>query len=296
MDHPTLGEIKAFASTAKHLSFVKAAAELGINPSTLSCTVRSLERRLGIRLLERTTRTVALTTAGELVLSDLQPMLANYSSALETANALKKSPAGILRLLVSPTAALFIAMPTIAAFLNEYPDIQIELSSRASPMRTGEKFDAGIRVSVGIDPEMVAVRISEPTQVITVASPQYLAKHPPVTTPKDLEHQNCIRLREDEGAVESQWRYSKKEESFVQPIIGSIIVDSLELVLAAATNGLGIARMTLDLARASLEEQRLTRLLSEWDIELDGFFLYYWPRHIPAHLKAFIEFTKSYRR
>lgn len=293
MDHPTLGEIKAFASTAKHLSFVKAAAELGVNPSTLSLTVRSLERRLGVRLLERTTRKVALTTAGELVLADFQPMLTSYSSALETANALKKSPAGILRLLVSASAAHFIVMPLLKSFMVDYPDIQIELSSRFSPMKIGEKFDAGIRVATGIDPEMTAIRITDPIRLVTVASPDYLAKHP-ITTPRDLAHHNCIRFREGDGPVHGQWNFSNGSETFTMPIAGSVILDSPELVLGAARNGLGIARMTFALAESSIQEGMLVRIFQEWETNIDGFFMYYWPRQIPAHLKAFIDFTKNY--
>lgn len=294
MDHPTLGEIKAFASTAKHLSFVKAAAELGVNPSTLSLTVRSLERRLGVRLLERTTRKVALTTAGEMVLADFQPMLTSYSSALETANALKKSPAGILRLLVSASAAHFIVMPLLTSFMEEYPDIQIELSSRFSPMKIGERFDAGIRVATGIDPEMTAIRVTDPIRLVTVASPHYLAKHGDITNPQDLVHHNCIRFREGSGPVHGAWNFSKKGEAFTLPITGSIILDTPELVVGAARNGLGVARMTLAIAESSIKEGMLVRLLQDWETHIDGFFMYYWPRQIPAHLKAFIDFTKNY--
>ena len=294
MDHPTLGEIKAFASTAKHLSFVKAAAELGVNPSTLSLTVRSLERRLGIRLLERTTRKVALTTAGEMVLADFQPMLTSYSSALETANTLKKSPAGILRLLVSASAAHFIVLPLLTSFTEEYPDIQIELSSRFSPMKIGEKFDAGIRVATGIDPEMTAIRITDPIRLVTVASPEYLAKHPPITNPQDLLHHNCIRFREGNGPLHSSWNFIRKSESYTIPITGPVILDTPELVVGAARNGLGVARMTLAIAESSIKEGMLVRLLQDWETHIDGFFMYYWPRQIPAHLKAFIDFTKSY--
>lgn len=294
MDHPTLGEIKAFVSTAKHLSFVKAAAELGVNPSTLSLTIRSLERRLGIRLLERTTRKVALTTAGETMLADFQPMIASYVLALERANALKISPAGVLRLLVTASAAYFIVMPLLASFMEAYPDILVELSSRHSPIKIGEKFDAGIRIKTGIDPEMAAIQISDPIRLVTVAAPKYLAKHPPITSPADLADHKCIRFRENDAPVRFSWRFSKNGEDLELPLNPSVILDSPELVLLAARTGLGVARMTFDIAKASLNEGRLVRLLPDWETNIDAFFMYYRPHPIPAHLRAFIDFTKSH--
>ena len=298
MKAPTLGEVRAFVAVADHLNFAHAATELGVSPSTLSSTVRLLEDRLGIRLLNRTTRKVALTAAGQSVLAYLRPMLDNYSAAMDLAHALQGKPAGLLRLVVTPTAAQFFLMPLIAGFLAEYPDISIEISSRASGTDVvGEAFDAGIRVNdEGVDRDMIAVRISDPFQVITVAAPGYLERSAPIATPRDLRHHNCIRLREYHGGI-FPWRFHRQGKPIAMAVEGSIIVSDYNLMILAALEGIGVAQTTLSYARPLIEDGRLVPILHDWDLEMDGFYIYYaGQRQVPAHLRALIDFLMKKTR
>jgi LysR family transcriptional regulator, regulator of peptidoglycan recycling len=196
MRRPELGEMNAFVTVAERRSFAKAAVQLGISRSRLSETIRGLEDRLGVRLLNRTTRSVAPTAAGERLLARLRPLLDDFDTVLDSINAFRDKPAGLLRLTVPPPAANLMLAPLLSRFLAQYPAIDLEISvDQALTDIVAGRFDAGIRPGERVERDMIAVRIGEEMRGVIVAAPDYLARHPRPTTPRDLETHNCIRYR-----------------------------------------------------------------------------------------------------
>src|SRR5215813_6563840 len=189
-------ELSAFVEVAEQRNFARAAAQLGIAPSTLSQTVRALEERLGVRLLNRTTRSVAPTEAGERMLSQLRPLLDGFDAAIESVNAFRDRPAGHLRLTVPPPVAKFTLAPILARFLAKYPEITLEISVDAGMVDiVAGRFDAGFRRGNVIARDMIAVRVTDDMRQVAVASPDYIARHGRPRVPADLQAHNCIRFR-----------------------------------------------------------------------------------------------------
>ena len=199
MRGPGLADMSAFVTIAEERSFAKAATRLGVSPSTLSETLRKLEERLGVRLLDRTTRSVAPTEAGERLLARLRPLLEDYEAALEAINDFRDKPAGLLRLTVAPPAADFVLAPLVARFLAQYPEISLEIvvDSALTDIVAG-RFDAGIRPGERLERDMIAVRVSDELKYAVVASPDYLARRRP-ENPQTLAAHNCIRIRLPSG-------------------------------------------------------------------------------------------------
>src|SRR5258708_2218171 len=202
MRGPDFAEMNAFVAVAERRSFARAADHLGMARSTLSETIRQLEERLGVRLLNRTTRSVRLTVAGPQLMERLRPVLDDFTAALDSINSFRDRPAGLLRLTVPPPAAQFVLAPIIGRFLAAYPEIRLEISVDAKLTDiVAERFDAGIRIDETIQRDMIAVRISPPTPSVVAASPAYLAHNPPPARPADLAAHNCIRLRFPSGVT-----------------------------------------------------------------------------------------------
>jgi len=295
MRNPGLEEMNAFAAIAERRSFAKAAVALGISPSTLSQTIRDLEERLGVRLLNRTTRSVAPTEAGERLLERLRPLLADFDAAIETVRAFRDKPAGVIRLTVPPPAASFILAPVLQRFFAAYPDIRLEISVDLNLVDiVADHFDAGIRLGNRVDRDMIAVRVSDPVRRALVAAPAYLAQHPAPETPHDLLRHNAIRFRLPGGGF-IPWRFEENGKSFEVAPEGSLVVNEPEMAARAAVDGVGVlyaARQYVDDAMAS---GRLVPMLEAWMLtETDGFFLYYPSRrHVPAPLQALINFLRN---
>src|SRR6185312_2474374 len=223
MRKPGLPELSAFAAVARHVSFAKAARELGLSRSTLSETIRSLEDKLGVRLLNRTTRSVALTEAGERLLSGLQPALDSFDAALESVNAFRDKPAGRLRLTVPRPAAKQVIEPMLARFLADNPAVTLEVvtdSALTDIVRDG--FDAGIRPGHRLEQDMIAIPIGDDARPTIVASPQYLVRRPPVKTPADLQSHNCFRQRLGNTVV-NRWSFEKEGQTLEVEVTGSLI-------------------------------------------------------------------------
>jgi DNA-binding transcriptional LysR family regulator len=211
MRGPELTEMNAFVTVAERRSFAKAAVQLGISRSRLSETIRELEGRLGVRLLNRTTRSVAPTAAGERLLAQIRPLLDDFNVAVESINAFRDKPAGLLRLTVLPPAASFMLAPLLSRFLAHYPAIDLEISVDAALTDiVAGRFDAGMRAGDRIERDMIAVRIGEEICGVVVATPGYLARHPRPTTPKDLGAHDCIRFRFPSGVI-VPWRYRHQQ-------------------------------------------------------------------------------------
>jgi DNA-binding transcriptional LysR family regulator len=288
-------EMSAFVAIAERLSFAQAAVHLGVSRPALSETIRGLEEKLGVRLLNRTTRSVALTEAGARLLGELRPALDSFEAAIESVNTFRDKPAGHLRLTVPRPAARTLIAPIVAKFLTTYPAITLEIvadSALTDIVRGG--FDAGIRPGHRLERDMIAIRIGEDARPAVVASPDYLARHPRPKVPADLQIHNCIRLRFASGAIH-QWVFEKRGKRVEVEVNGSLITSDGDLAVRAAADGLGLARLPASSIETAVTSKKLIPLLEDWAPPSVGFFLYYPSRRqIPAPLQAFIDFVRAH--
>jgi DNA-binding transcriptional LysR family regulator len=289
-----VAEMSAFVAVAERASFAKAALHLGISRSALSETIRGLEERLGVRLLNRTTRSVALTEVGERLLSQLRPALQGLEDAVESMNVFRDKPGGNLRLTVPRPAARSIIEPKLAKFLAAYPAITLEIiTDSALTDIVRDRFDAGIRPGHRVARDMIALRVGEDARPTLVASSGYLDRHGVPKNPEDLQSHNCIRQRFSSGAIAS-WSFQKRGKSLDVVVKGSLIVSDGDLALRAAVDGVGIARLPLASVQDEIQSKRLVLLLQDWTPPSVGFYLYYPSRRqMPAALKAFIDFVRA---
>jgi DNA-binding transcriptional LysR family regulator len=293
MRGPELAEMNAFVTVADRRSFAKAAVQLGISRSRLSETIRELEGRLGVRLLNRTTRSVAPTAAGERLLAQIRPLLNDFNVAFESINAFRDKPAGLLRLTVLPPAASFMLAPLLSRFLAHYPAIDLEISVDAAltDIVVG-RFDAGMRVGDRIERDMIAVHIGEEVRGV-VAAPDYLARHPRPTTPRDLAAHNCIRFRFPSGVI-APWQFEKRGRQVEVAVEGRLTVNNPELAIRAALDGVGVFYTALAYAAPEIKAGRLVPLLEDWRMRSAAIFLYYPSRRqVPVLLWTFIEFLRE---
>jgi DNA-binding transcriptional LysR family regulator len=290
-------EMTAFVAIAERSSFAKAAVHLGISRSTLSEAIRGLEEKLGVRLLNRTTRSVALTEVGERLLGELRPALDSFDAAVESVNVFRDQPGGHLRLTVPRPAAKTVIEPILSKFLTAYPAISLEIiTDSALTDIVRDRFDAGIRPGHRVGRDMIAVRVGEDARPTVVASPDYLRRNPRPKVPGDLQAHNCIRLRFASGALQP-WAFEKRGKSLEVMVKGSLIVSDGDLAIRAALDGVGMARLPLSVIDVHIDKKRLVPLLQDWTPRSVGFYLYYPSRRqVPAALKSFIEFIKAHSR
>ncbi len=288
-----LGELAAFAAIAREGNFRRAAAQLELKPSTLSSAMRALESRLGVRLLNRTTRSVSLTEAGQQLFATLAPALEEIDAALETVNGFRAHPMGRLRLSVPRSVATNIILPLFRRFSERYPDIVLELAADNGFVDiVKEGFDAGVRLGESVAPGMVAVRITPDMSRAVVGSPAYFAHHPPPQTPHDLRAHNCIGYRKISSGELHRWAFAKDGETLNIAVRGNLILDDAGLMLDAA-DGAGLAYTADRYAAPYLADGRLLRVLDDWCPPFPGFYLYYpGRRQISAALRALIETLK----
>jgi DNA-binding transcriptional LysR family regulator len=286
-------EMNAFVAIAERSSFAKAATHLGVSRSTLSETIRGLEQKLGVRLLNRTTRSVALTEVGERLLAELRPALEGFEAAVESINVFRDKPAGHLRLTVPRPAAKVVIEPILAEFLAAYPAISLEIiidSGLTDIVR--DRFDAGIRPGHRLEQDMIAVRVGTDARPTVVASPDYLRRHPGPKIPADLQTHNCIRQRFASGAIH-RWIFERRGKSLEVVVKGSLIVSD-DLSVRATVDGVGIARLPISSVETHIAQGRLVPLLEDWAPPSVGFFLYYPSRRqTPAALQVFVDFLRT---
>ncbi len=295
MAGPGLAEMTAFIAIAEQRSFAKAAAQLGVSPSTLSETLRKLEQRFGVRLIERTTRSVNPTVAGERLLLRLRPVLDDYQAAFESINDFRDKPFGDLRITVAPPAADLVMAPLVARFLAQYPDIRLELSvDDALTDIVAGRYDAGIRGGERLERDMIAVRVTDPLQVVIVGSSAYLKKAGRPKTPQSLTAHNCIRIRLSRGTM-FPWLLAQNGKSFEVAVEGSFIVNELALALRAVRDGLGLMQVPLDYAAPLLRTGELETVLKDWAPPQTAAFFLYYPsrRHVRAPLQVFVDFLRK---
>jgi len=259
--------------------------------------VRCLEERLGVRLVERTTRSVAPTAAGERLLERLRPALDEYQAALESTNEYRNNPAGTLRLSAPPPAADLVLEVVVPRFLALYPEIDVDISIDASPIDiVAERFDAGIRTGEHLAHDMIAVRICREMHFVVVAAAAYLARRGEPKTPQDLAGHDCIRVRLPSGAF-VPWRLRMKRRTVEVHAERRLAVNDGRFAVRAAIEGVGLLQAPLDYVRAGLAAGRLVTVLDDWaPPPLDGMFLYYPSRRqIRPALKALVDFFREGR-
>jgi DNA-binding transcriptional LysR family regulator len=297
-----LTELTAFVAVAEHRSFTKAAAEVGIALPTMSQTIRSLEERLGVRLFNRTTRSVAMTEAGVHLLAEVQPILAGVDHALESVNSFRDKPIGTLRLAVSRSAVEILApmvlAPVLQPFLAEYPGIHLEIhiDDTHGDIVSG-RFDAGIRVGHRIERDMTILRIADEFRILAVAAPAYIARHAAPSLPKDLHAHDCIQFRSlFDGSIQP-WHFTQGDQHAEIAVQGSLVVDDLDLLLGATLEGVGVGYIPEPIVARYLAQGRLVVLLEGWNRTRPGIFLYHPSRRqTPMPLQVFLRFVEKWRR
>ena len=284
-----LTTLSAFLVVAEERSFTRAAKRLGVSPSAMSHSMRGLEERLGVRLLLRTTRSVAPTEAGEQLLARLRPALAEVGEALDQISGLRNKPAGRVRLLVPRLAVASVLAPKLGQFARDYPDILLDVTTDDSRMDiVAGGFDAGIHFGEYIEKDMIAVRVSPDHRPAIVGSPAYFESHPKPKSPRDLLQHQCINFRHGSAGL-YRWEFEKGKKSLSVAVNGPLIVDDVELVIRAALDGVGLAFLSEHQVVPHLDSGALVRVLETWCQPYPGFFLYYPSRRQqPAALSALI--------
>jgi DNA-binding transcriptional LysR family regulator len=284
-----LGELAAFAAVAGERSFTRAAGRLGVSQSALSHTVRGLERRLGLQLLARTTRSVAPTAAGAALLEDLAPALERIERSLAEAQQRRERPAGRIRLILSRTAAQLVLLPKLAQFARAYPEIVLEVTTSNDPADlVAGQYDAGVQIGEFIQRDMIAVRVSRDVRLAVVGSPEYFRSHKIPRTPQDLKDHACIGFRFSSGLY--RWEFEKGRKVLTVSPQGPVSFDDPDLVIQAVLRGMGIGTAMETTLAPLIAKGRLIQVLEEWCPTFPGFFLYYPSRrNQPAALTALIQ-------
>lgn len=278
-----IGDLVAFVAIAREGSFTRAAARLGVSQSALSHTMRGLETRLGLRLLARTTRSVAPTEAGARLLQTIGPRFDDIERELTALTALRDRPAGMIRLNAGDHAVDTILLPRLIPFLEAYPDITVELFMDQSLTDiVGERFDAGVRLGEQVDRDMIAVRIGPDVRMAAVAAPAYLAQNPAPQTPQDLTRHRCINLRlQTQGGLYA-WEFSKDGHDLRVKVDGPLIFNRTAQIVQAALSGAGVGFVPLDRVAPHIASGDLAPLLAEWWPSFAGHHLYYPSRRQPS--------------
>jgi DNA-binding transcriptional LysR family regulator len=296
MDRENASDLLAFLAVARERSFTRAAAKLGLSQSALSQIVRGLEQRLGVRLLNRTTRSVAPTQAGERLLQTIGPKFDEMDVELAALSELREKPAGTLRITAIEYAADTILMPALAKLLPKYPDIKVEvITDYGLSNIVAERYDAGIRLGEQVANDMVAVRIGPDFRMMVVGSPTYFSSRKRPRTPQDLTGHNCINLRLPTYGGIYAWEFEKNGRELNVRVDGQLVFNGVASMLNAAMNGLGLAYLPEDLVQTDVAEGRLVKVLSDWCAPFSGYHLYYPSRHQRSPALAVLVDALRYR-
>lgn len=293
MPSARLDHLETFALIVQCGGFRAAAAERGVSSSVMSQTMTALEHGLGIRLLNRTTRSIAVTEAGERLLSRLRPALGEIRLALIELDQLREQPSGTLRINAPEPAVDHVLCPLAFAFMKAYPEVSVEIVSDAAIIDiVGQGFDAGVRFGQQLAQDMIAVPLGRPLRYAIVASPSYLEDRGWPKTPSDLIGHQCIRRRYPGGTL-ATWTFEENGETFEIAPEGRLTLSSAHQELQAAIAGQGVAHVFEDYAHAAIEQGVLVEVLRDWSPKLPSWFLYY-PnkRHNSAAMLAFLDFVR----
>lgn len=276
MQRSDLNDLLWFLAVAEERSFTRAAAKLGTSQSTLSHTIKKLEQRLGLRLLTRTTRSVAPTEAGERLLQSMGPRIAEIETDLANLMALRERPASTVRLTVSDHAYQTLVWPKLEPVLTAYPDVRVEFSiDNGLRNIVEERFDAGVRLGENLDKDMIAVRIGPDWRLVAVASPEYFSRHPMPLTPQDLVHHDCINHRQARAGGLYAWEFAKGDREVRVRVEGQLTFNSSVPMVDAAIKGHGIAYVPENFATEAIASGQLIQVLDDWSPSFAGYHLYY---------------------
>jgi DNA-binding transcriptional LysR family regulator len=295
MPRDTINDLQAFVAVAREQSFTKAATKLGVSQSALSHTVRGLEAQLGLRLLTRTTRSVAPTAAGERLLATMGPLLDEIETGMAALSEFREKPAGTIRITTGEHAAHSVLWPALERLLPEYPDIKVELdlNNGLTDIVAG-RYDAGVRLGEQVAKDMVAVRIGPDTRMAVVGAPSYLADRSRPKTPEDLTAHDCIGLRMQSGGLLT-WEFEKGGREVRVKVEGRLVFNTSLMALEAAVAGHGLAYLLEDRVQACLADGRLVRVLGDWCLPFSGYHLYYPSRRQPRPAFALLVDALRYR-
>lgn len=285
-----LDDLAAFAAVARARSFTRAAAGLGLSPSALSHAMRGLEQRLGVRLLARTTRSVAPTKAGERLLQSLDPALEEVAKGLAALADWRGMPSGMIRLTTFSSAARMVLAPVLPRFLLDNPDVSLEVivDDRFADL-VADGFDAGIRFNESVERDMVAVRIGPDLRTVVVGTPGYFDRHPIPLSPDDLQAHRCVNYRLLGGGGLLPWEFERDgREIRIRPE-GQLIVNDEVLAAAAVRSGAGLGYMLEPDVAEEIADGRLIQVLDEWCPTFPGCYIYYPSRQVTPALRALIE-------
>jgi DNA-binding transcriptional LysR family regulator len=296
MQRDELGDLMALLVVAEERSFTRAAAKLGTSQSALSYTVRRLEERLGIRLLTRTTRSLAPTQAGERLLNALGPAFGMIDTELAMLGELREKPAGTVRINTSEHAAQTVLWPALERLLPDYPDIQVELDvdNSLTDIVAG-RYDAGVRLGEHLAKDMIAVRIGPELRMTVVGAPSYFEKRSRPKKPQDLVDHACINLRMQTAGGLLPWEFEKGGRELKVRVEGRLVFNNTNMALEAALAGFGLAYLLEDRVQEHLEDGRLVRVLADWCPPFAGYHLYYPSRRQPAPAFALLVDALRYR-
>jgi DNA-binding transcriptional LysR family regulator len=296
MRRDNVNDFLAFIAVAREQSFTKAAAKLGVSQSALSYTVRTLEARLGLRLLTRTTRSVSLTEVGERLLRSIGPRFDEIESEISALSALRDKPAGTVRITTVEHAAETILWPAMARLLPEYPEVSIEIiHDYGLTDIAAERYDAGVRLGEQVDKDMISVRIGPDFRIAVVASPSYFQDRPQPRTPQDLTEHACINLRLPPHGGFYIWEFRKGSRELKVRVPGRAVFNAVAMIRHAALEGLGLAYLPEDMVEAAIREGRLVRVLADWCSPRPGYHLYYPSRRQPSPAFALVVEALRYR-
>jgi DNA-binding transcriptional LysR family regulator len=288
-----LDGVEAFLSVARHRSFRRAAAELGVTPSAISQAVRTLETRVGAALFIRTTRSVGLTEAGERFIARAKPAFEELVAASAVARDLGQRPTGLLRLTVPRAVVPILLEPLIASFCQAYPEVEVEIATSEELVDLAAKgFDAGVRMGQFVAADMVAVRLTPPFPFVVVGSPAYLRRHGQPERIKDLSRHACLRMRRTNGSI-APWSFAEGNKTVEAIVSGPLIAHDFPTMLGAAVEGMGLAQAPEPIAAALVRAGKLVPVLKPFASMTPGVFLYYPSRHqVMPKLRAFIDHVK----
>jgi DNA-binding transcriptional LysR family regulator len=290
MSRASLDNLAAFAAVSRARSFTRAAAELRVSTSALSHTIRELEARLGIRLLQRNSRSVSVTEAGERLLQTLDPALAEISGALDALGRERDLVTGTVRLTATRNAFETVIRPVLPGFFAAHPRAHVEvLIDYQLRDIIAERFDAGIRIGEKLEQDMIAVAVGPDLRMAVVASPSYIARHGSPQTPQDLVRHACVNYRMMSSGQTLDWEFERDGRALAIKVTGPLTYNEPEIMLEAALDGLGLAYVLEGQAEPHLASGRLVRLLADWAAPFAGYFLYYPSRRqMPAVLAALV--------
>jgi DNA-binding transcriptional LysR family regulator len=285
MRRDNVNDLTAFIAVAREQSFTKAAAQLGVSQSALSYTIRTLEARLGLRLLTRTTRSVSLTEAGERLLHSIGPRFDEIESEIAALSAMRDKPAGTIRITTVEHAAETILWPALVPLLAEYPDINVEIiSDYGLKDIVAERYDAGVRLGEQVDKDMISLRISADLRMAVVGAPSYFEGRAKPDVPQDLIEHSCIKLRLPTHGAFYAWEFQKDGQELKVRIQGRTAFNTVGMMRKAALDGFGLAYLPEDQVDTAIAEGKLIRVLADWCPPRPAYHLYYPSRrqHSPA--------------